>query len=144
MVLFIKILTVIAIGWGIGFSNAMMTRWLDTALDFGKVFGNTRYLIVRRYAEKSGILTNFDELVRTAMLQPNFSDRLNGMNDVYWQVAKFAPEIQKFICRPCMSVWVFLITAIPYGFAMLESGLCFLMLPIYIVAFSCNEWYINK
>jgi hypothetical protein len=144
MVLFIKILTIIAIGWCIGFTNAMLTRWLDSALDYGKVFGKFRYDLVRRYAEAAGIVIQFDEMAKTAMLQPVFSDRLNGLNEVYWQVAKFAPGVQKFICRPCMSVWIFLATIIPYGFAMLDNGLCFLMLPIYIVAFSCNEWYINK
>jgi hypothetical protein len=144
MVLFLKILTVITIGWAIGFSNAMLTRWLDSALDYGKVFGIVRFKIVRGHAEKVNLKENFDELAKTAMLSPSFSDRLNNMNEVYWQIAKFAPGVQKFICKPCMSVWVFIPVAFVAGIGLLANDLHANMIYIYILAFAFNEYYIQK
>lgn len=128
----------------IGFSNAMITTWLDAAMDFGKIFGNLRFKIVGKFAKKADKESIFLELAGRAKEEPSFSDRLNGMDQVYWQIAKYQPNVQKFICKPCMSTNLLLLSAIPYGILLFEFYLIKEILFILFFAFAFNQYFINK
>ena len=140
----LSILTVFLIAWGIGFVNAMMSNWLDSALDYGKIFGDIRFKIVERYAIKADKSQTFKELTDAVKLKPSFSDRLNDMNTVYWQIAKFEKGVQRFICKTCMATNLLLLSFIPYGYILLDFDFHRSLLFIFMLSFSFNEYYINK
>lgn len=91
-----------------GFCTKQLALFLDSTLDYGKIFGLVRFKIVRSYAKRNGMIKEFDKESEGLLKNGNLETLLQGHNNLYWKVAEKDHSLQKWICVKCFSVRFFI------------------------------------
>lgn len=114
----------------IGAISYGVVLFLDNAMDYGHIFGEIRAALVKRCddihsfrEDPNGgkIPITFRERFKEIRLEPDFHERLQMMDNLYWQAAAIRGWKALLLCKRCMSVY-----AATFAFAItLDTGLSF-------------------
>lgn len=128
------------------FIVALIAKWADSMLDYGKLLGSIRYKIALRHAErvnkKEWFLTEAGKAKKM-----DFAGRLDAMNTLYWQTAKDSFWLTGWICINCMGSRI--VSLIAWGILLFQLSENFafesLILPaaIAVIGGALTEFFIN-
>lgn len=128
-----------------GFMSAQIAIALDFAMDYGHYFDWVRIYKVRKSAKLTEQLETFETEFEKRSKVQDFSDRINAMDQLYWQIAMRSKDLTLWLCHKCMShrinALITIVFIASYSF-LYEFNIA--LLGFYLISFSFNQIFINK
>ena len=99
----ISIIVAFSVSVFVGYMSALITRFLDSLLDYGMLLGRLRYALARYYARDDHDLQC--ELTDAALID-DFAERMDAVNTVYWKIAARRFWFTGWVCIKCFAARV--------------------------------------
>ncbi len=127
-----------------GFSSSQIARALDFAMDFGHYLDWLRLSMVKKAAIKTGRLKDFESDFEKRLKIIDFGERIDAMDQLYWNVANAYKPLVLWLCFVCISHRInFLLSAVFIGCYWFLLGFNPLLIGFYIISFSINQYFIK-
>lgn len=121
----VEIVTIVLQFFLCGFFVAWFSKKIDTYLNYGEIFGEVRFFIVKKFVKKLGLndskFSQILDIKSYAGKDSAFNERQKEMSKAYWEIAFFSKWLTPFICVKCMSQYVSILLTTVLFFAFKSS-----------------------
>jgi hypothetical protein len=87
-----------------------LSVFLDGTMDYGHMFGKVRFNLLYKSAS-----TKDKRALLLAKKETDFAERLQMIDNIYWNIATYKPYLILFLCRKCVATWIAIIAGLLMG-----------------------------